>query len=409
MGVSLSTWRAGIVVAASSLLVTSCGTTSAHVAVDKPEGKSAEPTVVAVANPTRESLTRKATLNGELRAYQDVDLYAKIAGYLKTIKVDAGTIVEAGQLLAELEVPELVHELSQSTALRSQAEAEQRRAQAGIQRAKAAVELARTSHQRLIAVNKKEAGLVPQQEIDEAVGRLHAAEADVALSEAALDAAGRQMEAARAAEERIKTMREYTKIVAPFAGVVTKRYADPGAMIQAGASSRTGALPVVRVADVARLRLALAAPETTLASLRLGQEAEIRVPALQKTFAGKLARFTNSVESNSRTMEVEIDVANPRGELKPGMAAEAVVNVSSRPNALTVPVQAVSNSGGNRFVLVVNRENVVEERQIVTGFEGAARVEVLDGVQAGEAVVVGNRNLLRAGQKVEPKVSEGAD
>ncbi|MBL8212878.1 MAG: efflux RND transporter periplasmic adaptor subunit [Bryobacterales bacterium] len=394
---------------AAALVLQSCATTSARSNPEpEPAPASSETTVVAVAQPKREALVRKATLNGELRPYQQVDLHAKIAGYLQKIHVDVGHFVKAGQLLAELEVPELQHEIAQAEARRNQVEAEQKRAAAAIERAKATVELTRTSHERLIAVNRKEKGLVAQQEIDEAAARLRSAEAELAVSQAALDAVGREREGARAAEERVKTMREYTRIVAPFAGVITKRYADPGAMIQAGTASHTGALPVVRLADVSRMRLVLSVPETSVSSLQPGQEAEVRVPALQKSFSARLARFTNNVQSNSRTMEVEIDVANARGELKAGMVADAVVNTGSRKDALTVPVQAISNAGGNRFVMVVNRDRVIEERQIVTGFEGTARMEVISGVTEDEPVVIGNRNLLRAGMKVEPKL-EGAN
>lgn len=390
---------------AATLWLQSCATTSARSNPEpEPSPASAEPTVVAVAQPKRESLVRKATLNGELRPYQQVDLHAKIAGYLQKIHVDVGHFVKAGQLLAELEVPELQHEIAQAEARRNQVEAEQKRAAAAIERAKATVELTRTSHERLLAVNRKEKGLVAQQEVDEASARLRSAEAELAVSQAALDAVGREREGARAAEERVKTMREYTRIVAPFAGVITKRYADPGAMIQAGTASHTGVLPIVRLADVSRMRLALSVPETSVSSLQPGQQAEVRVPALQKSFSARLARFTNNVQSNSRTMEVEIDVANPRGELKAGMVADAVVDTGSRKDALTVPVQAISNSGGNRYVMVVNRDRVIEERQIVTGFEGTSRLEVIRGVAEDEPVVIGNRNLLRAGMKVEPKL-----
>lgn len=363
----------------------------------------APPLQVAVRKPLRQRLRRDASLTAEFRAYQQVDLHAKIAGYLKEIHVDAGSRVRAGDLIAVLEAPELQAEVNQAAAARSRAESELQRAQAEVSHVEASVELARAFHQRLLGVNKVEGGLIAQQEIDEAAARRRSAEAHAASARAGIAAAEHQLEAARAAEKRVQAMLDYTRVLAPFAGVIVKRMADPGAMIQAGVASHSQALPLVRLAELARLRLVANVPETVVGRLRLGQTADIRVGALGLSLTGKLARFTGNVQANSRTAEVEIDVANPSQSILPGMSADVILPIDTRPDALTIPMQALSELGGNRYVLVA-AQGALEERQIQTGFEGATEVEVLAGLSDNDQVVISSKTMLRPGMKVEAKL-----
>jgi RND family efflux transporter MFP subunit len=199
-------------------------------------------------------------------------------------------------------------------------------------------------------------------------------------------------------------MQAYTEILAPFAGMVIKRNVDTGAMIQAGTSG--AAAPLVRIAEIRRLRMALIVPESAVPMVRVGKTVQISVPALRKTFAGRVSRLSNDVQFASRTMEAEVDVANPSGELVPGMTAEVSLTVARKDDGLTVPVTAITNTGGNRSLMVVNAASAIEEREIKTGMESAARIEVIAGLGPDELVVVGNRSLLRAGQKVDPKMTE---
>ncbi|MBI3680229.1 MAG: efflux RND transporter periplasmic adaptor subunit [Acidobacteria bacterium] len=359
--------------------------------------------VVAVARAALENLSRQITLTGEFRPYQQVDLYAKVAGYLKQITVDVGHRVTTGQIIAELEVPELAAELERAVASRNQAQAEHLRTRAEQDRAEAAVAVSRSAFERLLQVNKTEAGLVAQQELDEAEARSRAAAAQVAAARAALLAAGQNVEVAKASEQRLRALKDYAQIRTPFAGVVTRRYADIGAMIQAGTASQQ-VLPVVRLADDSQLRLVLIVPEAAVPRVHVGQPVAIRVPALNRGFRSTFARFSRSVQPASRTMEAEVDVPNTRQELTAGMVAEAEVTVENRSNALTIPIQAISDSGGNRYVYVVNGSNVVEERQIQTGFDGSSRIEVLSGLTAEDRVIIGGKSMLAPGQSVQPKL-----
>lgn len=360
---------------------------------------------VAVVQAKLEPLSRKIVLNGEFRPYQSADLHAKIAGYLRQITVDVGSRVREGDLIATLEVPELAAELAQATAERQRSEAELRRSGAEVEKAEANLRLTTVSHDRLAAASKAEPGLIAKQEIDEALARRDVASAQVSSTKSGVAVEEHRIAAARAAEQRIQTMSAYSKITAPFAGVITKRFADPGAMIQAGTASQTQALPVVRLADVSRLRLSVTVPQSAIPMIRMGQHVEVRVSALKKAFSGTLARETHDVLSASRTMEVEIDVPNSGGLLVPGMYAEVALTLEKRDKGLTIPAGSIINSGGNRSVLIVNSREEIEERVIKTGIETAASVEVVEGLAAADRVVISNRSLLRPGLKVEAKAA----
>ncbi len=382
----------------AAVWLTGCGSPPQAAAPAKP---SAENPAVAVAHPKLESLERKVTLSGEFRPYQAVDLHTKVSGFLKDITVDVGSYVKAGQTIATLEIPEMEAELAQSASERLRTEAELPRTQAEISRAEANLRLATVAHNRLVAAAKAEPGIVAQQEIDEALARKQAAEAQLNSIRAGLQVDQQRILSAKAAEQRTRTMAAYKVITAPFAGVITKRLADPGAMVQVGANSQ----PVVRLADLSRLRLAVTAPESLVPLIRQGQPVDIYVSSLNKTFRGSIARLSRDVLADSRTMEVEVDVPNPGNTLTPGMYAEVVMNLERRQEGLTVPVTAIINSGGNRSVYLVNQAGQVEERTIKTGLESPASIEVIAGLTANDRIVIGNRSLLRPGQAVEAKLA----
>ncbi|MFN7938677.1 MAG: efflux RND transporter periplasmic adaptor subunit [Bryobacteraceae bacterium] len=358
---------------------------------------------VAVAKPVKETLQQQVVLTGDFKPYQTVDLHAKVPGYLRKITVDVGDRVRAGQLIASLEVPEMASDISHANAEVSRQEAELKRLHSEVERAKANLGIAELSYKRLEAAAKAEKGIVAQQEIDEALAKRRAAEAQVASADAALGVVRHQIEASRATVEKAKTLAAYTEITAPFDGIVTKRNVDLGAMIQAGTSS--SAVPLVRIAEIRRLRMVVIVPESAVPMVRPGTTVAISVPVLRKKFEGRVARLSNDVQFTSRTMEAEVDVANPSGELIPGMTAEVAITLARKEDGLTVPVTAISNNGGNRSVMVVN-SGAIEEREIKTGMESAARIEVVTGISPEDLIVVGNRSLLRAGQRVETKLTE---
>jgi RND family efflux transporter MFP subunit len=339
-------------------------------------------------------------LTAEFRPFQEVDVHAKVAGYLKKIYVDVGDRVQQGQLLAVLEIPEMADDMQRARASTQLSSANVRRAQDELERARSAHELAHLSYTRLAEVIKQRPNLVAQQEIDNAAGSDRVSEAQVSAAQAALDAAGHQVSVSEADQQKVQTLNDYAKITAPFAGVVTNRYADTGAMIQAGTASQTQAMPVIKLSQNDLLRLVLPVPESVVPRIRLGDTVEVRVPTLNRSFQGRIARFSGKVSTATRTMETEVDVPNPGLVLFPGMYAEAVLTLERKPDAVAVPLEAVRDDS----VLVVTPSGSIEERKVKTGIETPTDIEILSGLAPGELVIVGTRSQFRPGQRVQPKL-----
>jgi RND family efflux transporter MFP subunit len=355
---------------------------------------------------SHQSLSRDIVLPGEFRPYEEADLHAKVAGFLKEINVDVGSRVKAGQVLAILDTPEIDADISRTAADRNRTEAELVRARAEVERAEAQLELARTVTSRLRGVDKTEPGLIARQEIDDAAAREKNAAAQLAASRAAVTAVEHQIDAAKAAERRTQAMASYSTITAPFSGIITKRYVDRGALVQAGTASHTQASPVVHVAQLSRLRFVAIVPEAIVPMVRTGMPVEVRAASAARTVRGTVARMTGNVHLETRTMEVEVDVPNPREDLVPGMFAEVAFTVTKRQAVPVVPVQAVAIGGGNRWVFLVNSNNLIEKRDIRTGMESASVLEVVDGLSAEDRIVVSDRALLKPGVRVEARVLE---
>lgn len=372
------------------------------------DAESTEVPAVAVERVTRADLEQLLPLAAEFRAFQEIEVHAKVAGFLKSIAVDVGDRVSAGQLLAVLEIPELEDEMRQDEAAVNRAEQEIQRAQAERERAESAHEVSHLASVRLSSILKTRPNLVAQQDIDEASGRDRVAEAQVATAHAGLASAREQLAMAKATQGKTKTLYAYSQITAPFAGVITHRYADVGAMIQAGTSSQTQAMPLVRLSQNSHLRLVIPVPESAVSKIRLGTPVALKVQSLGRTLAGTVARFAERLDADTRTMRVEVDVPNPTLELVPGMYASASIVLHQVKNALVVPVQAIDRTGTSARVLLVNREGRIEARSVTVGLETSDRVEVSAGLAADDLVVVGNRSQLRTGTHVAPKAVTAA-
>ena len=362
--------------------------------------------VAAVVKAERRDLGVALTLAGAFKPFQDVDIHAKVAGYIKDIYVDVGTHVKAGQTLAVLEVPELQAELAGADAAVRRAQEDIHRAQGEVSRAKSSYSAAHAMYDRLSQASLQRPGLVAQQDVDDAQAKDLGGEAQVASAQAALDAAHQSLEVAQATQRQFKAMADYTKITAPYSGVVTTRYADTGSLIAAGTSTSTQSEPVVRLAQISVLRLVLPIPESIVSGIRLGDPIKVHVQALNEDITGKVSRFADSLDEQTRTMHTELDFQNPDGRLMPGMYVEASVPPAVRKAALTVPLEAVQINGTEGSVLVLNSQNVLEERKLQLGLQGSTRVEVLSGLTDGERVVVGSRSEFHAGMKVTPKEIE---
>lgn len=360
---------------------------------------------VAAAKATRADLTENLQLAAEFRPFQEIEVHAKVAGFLKEIRVDVGDRVKAGQLLATLEVPELQDELRQDDAGVRRSEQEIRRAQADLERAESNHQGTHLATTRLSDVARARPKLIAQQDLDDATARDRMAEAQVATARAALAAAEQQLEALKAGQSKTQTLFDYARITAPFAGVITHRYADTGAMIQAGTSSQSQAMPVVRLSQNDRLRLIIPVPESAVARIHLGEPVEVRVDALRRTFPGTIARFSDTLSAETRTMQTEVDVPNRSLELVPGMYAYATIALDTATHVLTVPVQAIDHTGDKASVMAVSNGHIAP-RDVKTGMESPDRVEITSGLDDGDLVVVGNRAQLRPGMAVSARVSQ---
>jgi RND family efflux transporter MFP subunit len=370
----------------------------------------AEDPTVPVAKASLQDLTRSVVLTAEFVPYQEVDVMAKVAGYVKKINVDVGDRVQQGQVLATLEIPEMGDDLRRADASVERATAEVARANDELQRAQAAHQIAELSYKRLSGVLEKKPGLIAQQEIDDARSKDLVSEAQVSAARSALAVSKEQVKVNGAEAQKIHTMMDYTRVVAPFAGVVTKRFADNGSMIQAGTASQTQAMPLVRISENSELRLILPVPESAVPTVRIGQHVQVRVPTMNRNFPGLVKRFAGKVSLATRTMDTEVDVPNPSLVLIPGMYAEVNLTLNRRNAVLAVPVMAVDRDGENSGrVLVVTPNNRVETRKIALGLETAQNVEVRSGLNDGDMVVLSGRSGLQPGQEVRPKVTTLSD
>jgi RND family efflux transporter MFP subunit len=380
---------------------------AAHV---EAESKDSAAPSVAVSKVRTEDMSRGLVLTAEFKPFQEIEVMAKVAGYVKNINVDVGSRVHEGDLLATLEVPEMADDQARAQSVLSRSQAEVERARDELQRAEQSRNIAHLSYTRLAEVAKKKAGLLAQQEIDDAHSKDLVAEAQVSAAKSSLSAAQQQVQVSTAELQKIKTLLEYTRVTAPFTGVVTKRYADRGSMIQAGTSSSTQVMPVVRLSENSRLRLVLPVPESAVPTVHIGQQVEVRVPTLNRSFPGQVARFADKVLSATRTMDTEVDVQNPSLIVIPGMFAEVNLTLDHRKAALTVPIPAVDvgEDETKGQVTVVTPENRIELRKVKLGIQNATDVEVLAGLHEGDLVVTGNRSSLRAGEQVRPRSSDVA-
>ena len=332
-----------------------------------------ETRTVAVVKVVRANLSNSMTLQAEFEPFQDVLIHAKVSGYVNRIRVDIGDRVKSGELLATLEVPELKDQLEGVRASQRRAETEHA--------------IAHVNYERLVGVNRNQPNLVAQQDLDDAQAKDAAAAAALATAKAEAD--------------RIESLEDYTRVTAPFAGVITKRFVDNGALVEAGTSSGVG--PIVELAENDLLRLRFPVPEAETPLIRTGGSVQVSVGALHRDFTGKIARDTWSIDRLTRTMTVEVDVPNPDDIFKAGMYASVTLPLLEADNVLAVPLQALS-SKTPPTVLVVGKEGAIEERPVVIGMETASLAEIRSGLSEGELVVVGDRAGLEPGRAVSPKI-----
>jgi RND family efflux transporter MFP subunit len=363
---------------------------------------AAAPTAAAVVSVRRGSLASTLTVAGQFQAYQQVDLHAKVSGYIRSIKVDIGDLVHNGEVLATLEVPELADQLNGSQAEVQHSQSEIVRAQSEVAAAKATYSALHSEYTRLAEAAKEKPGLIAQQELDDAQSKDQQAEAQIGVAQATLVSTQQQLGVSKADSHRYQTLTNYEQIVAPFTGVVTMRYADTGSLIQAGTTSDTQSMPVVQVAQSDLLRLRMPVPEGDVPYIHQGGKVQVNVSATGRSFTGTIVRFTRSLDTNTRTMLTEVDVPNPTLVLSPGMYAETTIQLEQKSDALILPAQAVVQSGDQIYVLVVNAANQVEKRAVTLGIQTANQDEIASGLQEGERVIASGQTNYQAGETVSP-------
>jgi RND family efflux transporter MFP subunit len=326
---------------------------------------SAEPATLpaaAVVKATRGDLAQTITLSAELKPFFEADIHAKVAGYLQSINFDIGDRVKKGDVIATLDIVELKDD---------------------IHRTKAAFEQASLDYHRLLDVIRAKPGLIAQAEVDKA----HA-----------------EFDIAKANLDHAQTLFDYTTITAPFDGVVTQRFVDPGTMIQASVSSSTQSMPLVHLADTATLRLRFPVPEDSVPMVHVGTPCTVVVGATGQTLDAKVTREADRVDSATRTMMTEVDIDNTDNRIVPGMYASATLTLRQQKNVLGLPVQAVSQDD-QPTVLVVDDTGTIAERPVRIGLRTADRVEIVGGLKEGEQVIFGSRGAFAIGMKVSPKLT----
>jgi RND family efflux transporter MFP subunit len=374
---------------------------------DESVNAAGEPVAAAVSIVQRGNISHVLSLAGQFQPYQVIDVHAKVSGYVRHIYVDIGDRVHAGQTLAVLEVPELSAQYRGSQSEQQRSKEQINIAQHEISRAEASHAALQANYDRLLQASKAQPGLIAEQELDDARAKADASQAQVDTARATLSAACQQSDVAKADMERYGALESYTTITAPLNGVVIWRYADTGALIQAGTSSDIQSLPLVKLSQSDLLRLRLPVPEDAIGYIHEGDEVQIRVDALHRALTGKIVRFTHNVSLDTRTMETEIDVPNRDLSIDPGMYANTYVQLAHKENALTVPLLAVHRSdSGNSTVLVVDSRNCAHRRDVTLGIQGSLLAEVKSGLEQGDRVVLGNVARYKDGERVNPQMEQ---
>ncbi len=422
-----------LVAGATTVIPGGCSDTSAPagsqgvLASASPE--TAAVNVVSVTRPVTRSLSRDLEIPATLIAYETADLYAKVSGYVAAVNVDIGDAVTAGDPLVELDIPEMAEELRQAEAVLTARQATVRalKAQAtaarlGVDSAEAKLTRARSEMQLEQSTRTRmeelfEAEVIPEQQVDEARSEaavtealLQIAEADVARAEGDIAAADANVAVGLAevavAEARIahlQALMAYAVLRAPYDGVITRRFIDPGAFVRSAADGTT--MPLLAIASRGRIRLAMDVPEPAVPNVRPGTRVQLTIPALgTKTLAVAVSRTAWSLNPATRTMRVEVDLDNRDGTLQPGMYARALIRIEAEA-ALTVPSAAIRVRAGETYLLVVEN-GLAMETPVTVGYDDGILAAILDGLAGDELVITSATSAVAPGVRVKPVLDD---
>jgi membrane fusion protein, multidrug efflux system len=382
--VSMCVWPAFSLVCAASI-AGGCGARQSS-SPGATAAAATGPAAIDVVRVVEQALDVPLSLPGELTAFQSVAIFPRVTGFVKTVNVDRGSNVRAGDLLVSLEAPELV-------AQRSEAQSKLQASEAQLSAARAKADADRATFERLKAASATP-GVVAGN--------------DVVIAEKAADASSNQViagqqsvEAARQALNAIRDMEGYLRVTAPFAGVVTERNVHPGALV--GPSSGAGATPLLRLVDRHQLRLVVPVPEAYSAEMKMGAEIRFTVTAYPgQSFSGTIARVAQAVDVSTRTMAIELDVANSDGRLAPGTFCQVRWPVRRAGPSLFVPSASVAATTDRTFVIRI-RNGKAEWVDVRTGLTAGPLVEVFGDLKAGDEVAGRGTDEIRPGTEVRPR------
>jgi membrane fusion protein (multidrug efflux system) len=377
--------RRATLAAIVSLGIAACGRGSTQ--NEKPAAAAATTPTVEVVRVVDQPVTVTLSMPAELNAYQTVAIYPRVTGFLKSIVVDRGSRVRAGQVLATLDAPELV-------AQRSEAQSKLRSAEAQLGTVRSKAEGNASTYEKLKAAAATP-GVVAGNDVVLAQKAVEADQGQIA-------AAQQNVEAARQALKSISDMEGYLRVTAPFAGVVTERNVHPGALV--GPSTGSGAaIPMVRLVENDRLRLVVPVPEAYTAGVAVGTEMSFAVAAYPgETFNGRVARIAQAVDVSTRTMAVQLDVANADGRLAPGAFCQVRWPVRRTGSSLLVPSDSVASTTDRTFVVRI-RNGHTEWIDVKTGLASGPLTEVFGDLRAGDQIAMHGTDEIRPGTEVHIK------
>jgi len=351
--------------------------------------------VVIVTEARFGSSSNTIDLPGDLQAMIESPIFARADGYLKTRLVDIGDRVKTGQAMADIETPELDQQIGQARATVAQAQSMVRQLRADIDLARANLNMARVTRDRW--KNLFDKGVVSRQEIDERQADFSVKEAQEEKAQAALLTAQETIRASEASLRRLEEMKGFARVAAPFDGIVTARNVDVGTLIGAGTSKE-----MFRVARIHPLRIFVNVPQTYVADIRNGQQAELRVAERPGVFPARVTNISNALDTNSRSMLVILETPNAGEALFPGMYAQVRFATSRRP-VLRVPGDAVIQGKSGPRVAIVGPDHVVHFRGVSLGEDLGSEIEITSGLAAGELVISNPTDLVQENTAVDTR------
>jgi RND family efflux transporter MFP subunit len=341
-------------------------------------------------------------LPGNIQAVTEAPILARAEGYVQKRYVDIGDRVTAGQLLAEVDAPDLDQQVRQAQAAVEQSQADLARANAALEQGKANESIAKVTATRWDNLVKR--GAVSKQENDQYQAQYQAQAANVRALERAVDAAKGNIAAMQANVARLTDMQGYLKVRAPFAGVVTLRNVDVGTLVN------TGSTMLFRIAQTNLLRTYLNVPQSSASDVHVGQTASLATPELpERKFSGTVTRTANALDPASRTLLVEVQVPNPEGKLLPGMYVEVDLHLPRKDPPLLLPSDTLSVRPEGTMVAVVDSNNAVHFQRVVIGRDYGSDIEILSGLTAGQRVIANPNDSVQEGVRVHPILAAAAN